>query len=1134
VQGGSAAFELNGNFFTGTYQNNINADPKFVSPSGGSGIGFNGTTANWSLQITSSCIDAGNPNGTYPATDITGNPRVNVCRIDIGPYEYQTGIPSFFVSLSISQPILCNGAATGGITAIASGGTMPYAYLWSNGQTSVNITGLTAGNYTVTASDQSLGCSLSKSITLTQPPLTSVDAGSDSTIICGKSTHLNAQPNWITLNSGSNAPFYSVFFNNPDTGYAVAGGGGVAGIIYKTTNGGLNWTEQTNSALHDLHSVYFTNTDIGYVAGDAGTILKTINGGMNWTLQTSGTTNNLYSVYFVQADTGYVVGNTGIILKTTNGGTNWTLQTSNTTNLLYSVYFLNANNGYAVGDLGTILKTTDGGINWSTQNSGSSSYYLHSVYFTNANIGYATGMNNSMAMATILKTTNGGLNWSAQNFNASQINSMFFINADTAYAVSSLAGTSKILKTTDGGTNWNVQSSGISNDLNSVYFTDANTGYIVGNNGLILKLNVPVSYSWSPANGLNATNLSNPIANPNATTTYIITATTAKGCTAIDSVIVHVNPIAAEAGSDKTIICGGTAQLDNVTSNYTGPGIITYNWSPATGLNYDTIPNPTATVTGNTKYFVTVTTPNGCTAVDSVSVLVNPLTAFYAISNKTIICGGTAQLDNVTTNYTGTETLTYNWVPATGLNYDTIPNPTATVTDEIKYFVTVMTSNGCTAIDSVTVSVNPLTADAESNKTIICGGTAQLNNVTSNYTGTGTLSYNWVPATGLNYDTIPNPTATVTNNSTYFVTVTTPNGCTAVDSVNVLVNPLIITGTNGTIICGNSTTLNTTTNYTGTDTLTYAWSPSIGLSDSTAANPYVTLTSNQTYTVTVTTVNGCSATDDVNATLIPMNAPEICIVGVDSTNKNLIVWNKPGSLAIDSFYIYRETNITNVYQKIGAVNYDNLSLFVDVNSFPDVQSNKYKISIKDDCGLESARSAYHKTMHLAINQGTGNTWNLIWEAYEGFTVSTYNVYRGTVPDSLQLIGTSSGSNTQYSDFSAPSGYVYYQVEVVSSNFCNPSKSYNSSRSNVATNNPNGIIENSNASDLFSIYPNPVTANLQIQTNLQIKNIEITDIAGRLLYTTTSKIIDCSDFAKGVYFIKIETVNGIAVKKFVKE
>lgn len=94
IEGGSAAFELNGNFYTGTYQNNLDIDPLFVSPSGGSGTGFDGLSADWSLQAGSPCIDTGDPNGTYPAADIAGNPRVAGSLIDIGAYEFPlvTGI----------------------------------------------------------------------------------------------------------------------------------------------------------------------------------------------------------------------------------------------------------------------------------------------------------------------------------------------------------------------------------------------------------------------------------------------------------------------------------------------------------------------------------------------------------------------------------------------------------------------------------------------------------------------------------------------------------------------------------------------------------------------------------------------------------------------------------------------------------------------------------------------------------------------------------------------------------------------------------------------------------------------------------------------------------------------------------
>ena len=92
VQGDKAAFGLNGAiFYTGIYQNNIDTLPFFVAPSEGSGIGYNGITADWSLHLGSLCINAGKADTTsldLPSTDMAGNPRIGGGRIDIGAYEY--------------------------------------------------------------------------------------------------------------------------------------------------------------------------------------------------------------------------------------------------------------------------------------------------------------------------------------------------------------------------------------------------------------------------------------------------------------------------------------------------------------------------------------------------------------------------------------------------------------------------------------------------------------------------------------------------------------------------------------------------------------------------------------------------------------------------------------------------------------------------------------------------------------------------------------------------------------------------------------------------------------------------------------------------------------------------------------
>ena len=352
-------------------------------------------------------------------------------------------------------------------------------------------------------------------------------------------------------------------------------------------------------------------------------------------------------------------------------------------------------------------------------------------------------------------------------------------------------------------------------------------------------------------------------------------------------------------------------------------------------------------------------------------------------------------------------------------------------------------------------------------------------------------------------------------------------------------------------VSGGSVPLLPTITYNGTSKLKYKWTPSSGLDNDTIAQPLATVTSKTTYTLVVTTTSGCTATANVTVNMRTMAKPEIGIVGVTSTNKNRIVWNKPVTTGIESYYIYKETNVSNVYEKIGTVPYDSLSVFVDNQSSPDVKSNKYKLSIFDKNGMESPQSNAHKTMHLSINKGQNNTWNLIWEPYTGFTPATYNIYRGSTATSLGFLDATSGSSSQYSDISAPSGDVFYQVEVISPVFINPSRvkstqqritesgsvstvSYNSSRSNVASNFSSGISELKSESNNILVYPNPAKG----QFNIEFAGgsvFEIQNLTGQLIYTgnlNISNIVRTDSFKSGIYVIKFNTGKSIEFKKVI--
>ena len=117
------------------------------------------------------------------------------------------------------------------------------------------------------------------------------------------------------------------------------------------------------------------------------------------------------------------------------------------------------------------------------------------------------------------------------------------------------------------------------------------------------------AYEWFPTISLDDAFISNPMAFPNSTRTYLVTVTDGNNCSSLDSVEIVVNPLpTADAGLDTAICIGGTASL-------TATGGTGYVWS--TGANTAST-NVSPVVT--TMYYVTVTDGNGCTNTDSVQV----------------------------------------------------------------------------------------------------------------------------------------------------------------------------------------------------------------------------------------------------------------------------------------------------------------------------------------------------------------------------------------------------------------------------------------------------------------------------------------------------------------------------------
>ncbi|MBL7727861.1 MAG: gliding motility-associated C-terminal domain-containing protein [Dinghuibacter sp.] len=208
-----------------------------------------------------------------------------------------------------------------------------------------------------------------------------------------------------------------------------------------------------------------------------------------------------------------------------------------------------------------------------------------------------------------------------------------------------------------------------------------------------------VSYNWQPATGLSNNQVLQPIAAPATTTLYTLTATNGP-CIKKDSVLVLVRPLPVpNAGPDTTICFGKSTQLN-------GSGGASYLWSPSTYLSSTTNQNPAVNGPAATiRYQLMVTDVYGCVSAtpDAVTVTVLPPEKLFAGNDTNIVAGQPLALFAADVNNTGFTQFT--WLPATGLNNNTIQNPLAILNTSIVYRVQASTIEGCTGTDEVMVNV---------------------------------------------------------------------------------------------------------------------------------------------------------------------------------------------------------------------------------------------------------------------------------------------------------------------------------------------------------------------------------------------------------------------------------------------
>ena len=199
----------------------------------------------------------------------------------------------------------------------------------------------------------------------------------------------------------------------------------------------------------------------------------------------------------------------------------------------------------------------------------------------------------------------------------------------------------------------------------------------------------------------------------------------------------------------------------------------------------------------------------------------------------------------------------------------------------------------------------------------------------------------------------------------------------------------------------------------------------------------IVVTTPDNYYVEVVDENGChgfSEMTTVGYSSAITDAPQIRLVGMSSSGKNMIMWNVASTEGIAGYEIYREDSVANVYNCINRIERPSAHNYIDLTSEPEARAYRYKVCAIDECGGMSPMSDLHKTMHLTINRGVGTIWNLIWSHYEGLELSSYKIYRGTNPRDMVMIGEVPSTLNSFTDLTNTlEEGMYYRVEIVTNN-----------------------------------------------------------------------------------------------------
>jgi gliding motility-associated-like protein len=710
------------------------------------------------------------------------------------------------VNITDSEGAGCSGDNLGWALAEASGGTPDYSFLWSNGQTTPMATDLTPGTYTVEVTDL-FGCTADASVTILEAEAPEVTITGVQHVSC-----FGGSDGEATAEVSGGTPDYSYLWSNGQTTPTATG-----------LEAGLHTVTITDAAGCSVIAEIEINQPEALVISIDATEHVSCFGETDGLIQVSATGGTPgYSWEWNTGETTPTIGNLGAgtytVTVTDANGCQETLEITITepAELI----------AHAGEDASMCHPDNEGVVQLNGTAVGGTEPYSWSW-------SPAEGLSDA-GIANPLATPGANTTYTLTVTDANGCQATSEVTISVTDPVVADAGDDLTICHPDnfGEAQLSVNATGGTGTF--VYFWTAN----------------PEDPSLSGQENQQHITVSPAV---NTEYTVLVTDQGGLGCATTATVNVNISEVLVVDAGDDMDVCheagGAGVQLQATATGGSGT-VVTWQWSPAVGLDNPNIPNPVANPEVTTTYTVTITDSNGCVASSDVTLNVLPELFADAGPDVASCFGLPVMLGGIPAAYGGSGSgYTYQWSPAEGLDDPTAANPMVLAPTQTQvYTLTVTDSNGCVATDEVTISIAPqVVADAGMDQTVCTGTQITLGGSPTASGGQPPYLYYWWVNPNNPVSNQENPVVTVTQTTEFNLTVSDIYGCFSGASVLITVEQPVVAdaGDDQTICQGETITL------TATGGTAFLWS-----TGETTASIEVSPLETTTYTVNVSNTCG--------------------------------------------------------------------------------------------------------------------------------------------------------------------------------------------------------------------------------------------------------------------------------------